>query len=493
MKKLTLEEAKMMTPKGYFDTFYEMSQIPRGTFNCEAISAFLAKKFASYPNTTVTVDKALNVKAVVKATPGYENYPKIGLQAHMDMVCAKDETSTHDFKKDPIELIIEGNTIHANNTTLGADDGSGVCVMFAILENNIPHGPLEFLVTTDEEDRNLGALALENNVLTCKYLINVDTESFKDLFIGCVSCISQDIEYEVKREAMNDARYIKLGVKGLKGGHSGLDIYQKLLNAIKSHFDILYNLAILNNLDVRLVDVVGGQAKNSIPTFAYGTIAVKNSDFAKAKELIEKMQKDYKEEYEDFDTPEFSLEEISNPQFLPVVKERSDEIIRGYNAMYNGMSVYNVEHTQSETSTNLGLIETHNEKIKSYSYVRSLYENAVWRIYNQVRSVVELSHGKVECSLYLPPWTPIYKHNPILESYKKIYKEVTGKDTIVNTCPGGLECATLLKKCPSIKYIISCGPQIDGCHSKTETMQIDTAIANYNIIAKMLEDAKNWW
>lgn len=419
-----------------------------------------------------------------------ENYPSICLQAHMDMVCIKEELSNHDFTKDPIEMVIDGDYISANQTSLGADDATGICTMLSILENTEPHGPLEFFITTDEEQGNIGASKCIQNQIKSQYLINLDTERLNQIFVGCVARIRQTTQFDLIREPILNVKYLSIDCKNMRGGHSGEEIHLKIINAIKMFFDVLYNLIAVESFNISLIDVNGGTAMNSIPSFCKGTIAVQSNQFEQVIKVIKKMEQDYINEYQGFDTPTIQTQEITvRPLFDPILKERSDEIIFGYNAMFNGMNVYDTHSGYSQTSTNVGIIQTTNESINTTSYIRSPYETAALRIFNYVDASIRLAHGTTTNVFSLPAWHPMYDNNPLLEMYKKEYQKSIGQPPKVTSCAGGLEVAYLLQRNKNIKHAIACGPDIIGAHTTREKVSIASVRTHYNLVKQILRNS----
>lgn len=493
MEKFTIEKAKSMQYPVYWETFYQISQIPRGTFHCEQIAAFLAKKLEQYKPTKLEIDKANNLYAKIPATKGCEDWPSLCLQGHMDMVWSKDENSQHDFTKQPLDLLIDGDKLTANKTTLGADDGTAIASVFAVLESKGKHGPLEILITADEEYCTLGASKLEPNIVHSKYALNLDGEQLDALYIGSGGCTCQDITFTFEREKVKGYHFLSYSVKNLRGGHSGLVIHQKRLNAIKWFFDLAYKLLMHPEFDMRLVSINGGQLMNAIPIQTTGVVAVKKEYVQQVKQCINQMFDEYRYEYIKTVKPLFEIQDKEDVEYDPITKEQSDDIVRCYTAMFNGVDVMNPDSGLPETSTNLGVIETKGNQITSNSYVRSIYEHAADRIIDTVQAVVELARGKINYPQRLPAWPPIYNDNTLVEAYKNVYdKIVKGKPLKVLVCPAGLEGSWFLKKNKDLKFIVNCGPDIEEAHSKNETLWIKSAIKSYEIVQELVSTINIW-
>lgn len=491
MKKFTLEIAKTMKPAGFWEAFNDLCSIPRPSGQEEQIAKFLEQKFKDKGCVEVTRDKNNNVHAIWPASAGCEDWPMITIQGHMDMVPAKTSDSTHDFTKDPIEAYIDGDKLTANKTTLGADDGISIATMYAIMEDKeLKHGPVEFLCTTEEETGNTGAIEIDPTPIKGQYLLNIDWEYVNEVLIGCVSCVSQDSTLNFKRVPLNsNQKIISLELKDLKSGHSGNDIHQKRINSIKMAFDLLYNARFGEHKhEVQLVSINGGFVKNAIPSDFTLKFAANKDEIECIKKDMQAMLEDYRVEFKGYDdsfTYEFKDMDCN---CSPIEISDSDRIINCYNGVFNGLNVYDYDHSQPETSTNCGVIKTNENDILSQWYARSLYRNAAFRIANMVDSVFRLANGKAEIVGFLPPWSPIY-NSDLEKCYSKAFKKVMGKDPYVHTCPGGLECATLLNRCKSLKEAISVGADTVGVHTPDEYVSISSCEKLYNIVREFLASA----
>lgn len=424
----------------------------------------MEKKFQSYPNCKVKRDEYNNIYVQVDPTKGMEKCPSICLQGHMDMVCAKLPGSTHDFKKDPIEIIIEDdNTIHANQTTLGADDAISISTMVAILENNVKHGPLEFLITTDEETNTIGALGFKPKTLKSKYLINLDTEHCDVVFNGCSGVLNQTLSFKLNRSPKKPKYiYMELTTDHMKGGHSGEEIHKKRANAIKVIFDVLYNLRFNNKLGVSLVSINGGQAKNAIPICCRAIFVIDKNDVKKAKEILKKLLKNYQLEFLGTDTPQISMKDSPHEKTKPILQTQSDNLIAVFNGIFNGIHTCNFEYVNAESSSNLGVIKTTDSQVTAGVLIRSFFDNVMFRIYNQIKSVaVDLGHGVSIMGEHMVPWTPTPGFNPLIKAYVDFAKKHLGFAPRIIICPGALEPGIINGKNPSIKYSISCGSRLE--------------------------------
>lgn len=297
-------EYNELNPKEVWRYFKELSEIPRCSGDEKAVSDYLVN-FAKEHKLEVRQDDALNVIMKKNASSGCENRETVALQAHMDMVCVKEDDSDHDFSKDPIKLLIEDEWVTADKTTLGADDGMGVAFILAIFDDDsLEHGPLEAIITTGEETSMVGANALDGTDINAKYLLNIDSEEEGALTIGCAGGLDLEITFEKEYE---DAKgdFIKLDLRGFEGGHSGMEIDKARINAINSLARLLVDID-----GVQIAEFNGGVKRNAIPSTAYAIVSV--SDKKSAIEEINSRKEDILNESKDTDPKgQISIEETS--------------------------------------------------------------------------------------------------------------------------------------------------------------------------------------
>ena len=297
-------EIKDLKPELVWKFFSELSEIPRGSGDEKAVSDYLVN-FAKERNLEVRQDEALNVIFKKDASAGYEDKPTIALQGHMDMVCVKEDDSDHDFSKDPIKLLIDGDWVTADGTTLGADDGMGVALILAIFDDEkVEHGPLEAIITTGEETSMVGANALDASDINAKYLVNIDTEDDGILTVGCAGGCDLEISFKKEKEA-SQGEFLKLDLRGFEGGHSGMEIDKGRLNAIKTLGRLLVDIE-----GLQIAELNGGVKRNAIAATSQAVFAVANKD--KAKEIIEQRIADILNESKDTDpNGQIKLEDAS--------------------------------------------------------------------------------------------------------------------------------------------------------------------------------------
>ena len=286
-----MSNIQKLEPKKVFNYFYELNQIPRCSGNEKGVSDFLLN-FAKERNLEAYQDEALNIIIKKPGTAGYENADSVIIQGHMDMVCVKAKGSNHDFSKDPIEMMVEGDILRANNTTLGGDDGIAVAYALAILDSDdVKHPPLEIVVTTSEETGMDGAMALTNEHLQGKTLLNLDSEEEGIFLVSCAGGANMSITFKLEKEKKT-GKGLEIRISGLKGGHSGMEIIKQRANAIKLLGRILYECN--GKANIRLSNIHGGTKHNAIPNEAEATIFIEN--MSEVEKIIGSLANDLKEE-----------------------------------------------------------------------------------------------------------------------------------------------------------------------------------------------------
>ncbi len=483
-----MSEILNLQPKMVWKYFHEITQIPRPSKKEERIIQYLLD-FAKKHNLEAKRDKADNVLIRKPATTGMENTTPVILQSHSDMVCEKNSDVEHDFDNDPIITRIDGNWVKATGTTLGGDDGIGVAASLAVLAaNDIKHGPLECLFTSDEETGMTGAFGLESGFLEGKILLNLDSEDEGEVFIGCAGGIDTVAEFNCKTEKLRDNYYsCKIMVSGLNGGHSGDEIDKGLANSNKILNRFLHR--ILSKTDLRIEQFDGGNLRNAIPREAWAIIHLPFED----KELVRKELNIYtaevKEEYAITEKNlQIDLETVtSNSEVL--TKELNKTLIESLYACPHGV----IAMSQSvkglvETSTNLASVKFKNNKIVIGTSQRSSVNSALYDIANMVASVFKLAGANVEHSSGYPGWAPKLD-SEILKITKTAYKKLFNEEPIVRAIHAGLECGLFLTKYPHLD-MISFGPTIKGAHSPEERMDIPTVTKFWDLLIEILKNIK---
>lgn len=477
-----------LQPTAIWNYFYEITQIPRPSKKEERILAYLLD-FAKKHQLEAKQDKAGNIVIIKEATPGKENTPTVILQSHVDMVCEKNSNVTHDFDNDPIETIIEGDWIKANGTTLGADNGIGVAAQLALLAaDNIAHGKIEALFTVDEETGLTGANSLAKDFLTGNNLINLDTEEEGEIYIGCAGGKGTKAYFKYKdKEVPKKYFWLKVNVKGLRGGHSGSDIDKKLANANKILVRFLHSLT-GKKYGMLLSEIGGGNLHNAIPREAFALFGVKEKFKEEVRVLLNTFLAEVQEEYKQTDPGlDILLESTKSPSMV-INKKTTNKLLSALYACPHGVIGMSEEIPGLvETSTNLASVKMLDKHlIEVGSSQRSSVESQKEYVVNMVSSVFKLAGAKVSHNEGYPGWKP-NPESKLLKIAKQQYKELYGKNAKVKAIHAGLECGLFLEKYPHLD-MISIGPDMTDVHSPDEKMKISSVGKFWDYLIKILEN-----
>lgn len=481
------KDIKQFEPKNIMKYFEEITKIPHGSNNEKQLSQYLAS-FLKQTNAEVFTDKNNNIIARKKATKGYEHLPMVSLQGHIDMVNVKTNDSNHDFSKDPLDIYEENGYIKANGTTLGADNGVAVaCIMELFANDKIEHGPIEAILTTDEECGMTGANNLDFENIKGKYMINMDSEADDVLYIGCVGGSRCTGEMKFNSAKFNDELkdVYEISLTSCAGGHSGWEIYQKKINAIKEIFAILFKLS--KSFEINLIEVNGGTFDNVIAQNCYAKIVIKKTDIQKIEKLIKEYKEGLKIEFADLEK-EFDLT-FTKPNAFPsniISIEDSKKIINVVNSSFNGMLFYDFKYNVPDTSSNLGVITTKNNSILTKYYVRSPLKSSYQKLVNQIKSSYELGNYKLEVNDELAGWLPNYDNNKLAQKVKEIYKKMFNEDFKVGVMAGAVEAAIILEKCPM--DCVSLGFKMFDIHSPKERVEIASIQKTWKFLIELLKN-----
>lgn len=461
---------KDLKPTEVFSIFDEITKIPRPSKKEEKIREYLLD-FAAKHNIAARTDAIGNVAMELPATPGYEDAPKVILQGHMDMVCESNHKG-FDFEHNPIKTIVEGEWVHADGTTLGADNGIGVAAgLAAMIDKSYVHGPVEALFTMDEETGMTGANNIGDGMIDGQILLNLDSEDDGQIFVGCAGGVDTTCEFTYKKSvAPRDFQYFKVDIaKGL-GGHSGGDIHLGRANANKLLARFLFNLS--QEHEVSVAEIDGGNLRNAIPRAAHAIIGVHTSKKEVVRTLLNEFIAQIQNEYEGIEpTLEITLESVEVPEFT-VDQETSNHLIKAlYAAPHGVVSMSRDFEGIVETSTNLASVKMKpDNKILVVTSQRSSVDSRKWDIANQVEALFELAGAKVEHGEGYPGWQPNTK-SPIMAIARDAYKELFGVEPEIKVIHAGLECGLFLEKFPHLD-MASFGPTLQGVHSPGERMHI---------------------
>lgn len=434
------------------------------------------------------VDKVGNVLIRKPATPGMEDRKVIVLQSHLDMVPQKNNDVDHDFTKDPIQTIVDGEWLRANQTTLGADNGIGMAVTMSVLESkDLKHGEIVALFTSDEETGMYGAFGLEPGWVKGDILLNLDSEQEGELYIGCAGGLDATITWQYKpAPAEADDIAIKVNLTGLKGGHSGMDIILGRANANKLMFRFLKEA--VARYEARLAAVEGGNMRNAIPREAWAVISVPEESKEDIFNLVAEYQDLFNSEYGAIEDKISMTAEVVNMPENIIPEEIQDDFINAIVGSPNG--VYRMIPTIPEvveTSMNLAIVTADAENISVRCLLRSSVDSKKEELASTLESVFTLAGAKVEFSGGYSGWNPNVK-SPILQTMKEVYKAEFGVEPKSQVIHAGLECGILGSVEPELD-MISCGPTIRSPHSPDERVEIASVEKFWRYLVRVLEEA----
>lgn len=479
-----MEQLKNSTAYAVFNNFEKISQIPRCSHDEERISKFIYE-FGKNLGYESIRDEFGNVIIRRPATKGYENREILTFQAHLDMVCEKTYDSVHDFTCDPIELIINGDFIHANKTTLGADDGAGVALLMTLLEDKSIEGPeIEALFTTTEETGMDGALGLGKDILKGKKLINLDNEEDFRIFVGCAGGVDAILTSNIERVQISNLENYEIKVFGLQGGHSGSMINEPRLNANKV-LDLLLS-KLKNDLDIKLIDFNGGSKRNAIPSHASAKIGVCRDSIEKFNEVFDEIIHEIKDQNlkRELDL-DFSLEKL-NENYDYIEDDKANKIVRLLQLFPHGVNTMDKELDVVKSLNNLAIVNISKDEIKLITSIRSSDEDDLEYLKNLVLDLGKSMDFEVKFSDGYPMWKPKFD-SVLLNRAKEIYKKIKNEDVEVAVIHAGLETGIISEKYPDMQ-IISIGPNITGAHTPNERLQISSVEFVFEYLKELLKD-----
>ncbi len=470
-----------LEPQNIWRNFSALNSVPRPSKKEEKVIEFI-KNFGEKLGLPTSVDEVGNVIIKKPATAGMENRKTVVLQSHLDMVCQKNNDVTFDFDRQGIEMYVDGDWVRAKGTTLGADNGLGVAAIMSILESStIVHPAIEALFTIDEETGMTGAKGLKGGLLSGEILLNLDTEEDDEIDIGCAGGIDVTASATYSLENL-DSEILQISVKGLQGGHSGMDIHKGLGNANVLLGRLLYT-ALGNHL--QLISIDSGGLRNAIPREGAAVFAVKN-----AEEALKNINKLKTEILEEFATLEKELEitvEKTTSTEKAISEKDSKNIILALKSAHNG--VYRMSPDVSdlvEASNNIARVELKNGELKIANLTRSSVESTKTQVAEQLKSTFELAGMSVEFSGSYPGWKP-KPDAEIIQVMTKIYEQNFGAKPHVVACHAGLECGILGTNYPAME-MVSFGPTIKGAHSPDERANIPSVQKFWKYLLQILQE-----
>jgi len=470
-------------PKEVFRFFKEISDIPRGSGNTAAISAYLCR-FAEEKGLPCEHDETGNVLIRKDGTEGYEDHDPVILQGHVDMVCVKTDDSEHDFEKDPIALIADGDWLHADRTTLGGDDGIAVAYMVALLEDDsIQHPPLETLFTVDEETGMYGAKALDPAWIKARKMINLDSEDEGIITTGCAGGVDVASTLPVKRHALRGVP-VRILIGGLKGGHSGSSIQQPVASANKLMGRVLK--ALYEELPVSLVDIYGGEKRNAISVSAEAILLADEEDIQAIADLAGEMEDIFRNEFKCADDDITITCQCEEEMLVNAMDDESARKIIDFLILVpHGVEKMNASVEGAvETSTNFGVMESDEEFFYGFSLTRSSIGSAKKMLSERIVTLTELLGGSAEVSGDYPAWE-FKTDSDLLTLVKEVEKDIMGIEPVVAITHGGLECG-LISDCLPDMQIVSIGPAMKDIHTSNEMLSIPSVSRTWEILKEIL-------
>ena len=475
-----------LQPAAVWNIFEKMSDIPRGSGN-EAGVQNMFKAWADGLGLDWNEDAVGNLLVSIPATKGLEKAAPVLIQGHVDMVCEKNAGTKHDFENDPLKLKVNGDWVTAEGTTLGADNGIGVAMGLALAQDKtVAHGPVEVLLTVDEERGLTGAAGVQAGFFKSRKMINLDSEEDQAIFVGCAG--GRDTQFTLKNRstrAPKDSAGRKVTISGLKGGHSGLDIHQHRGNAIKILTRAL--LAAAKEMEVRIVEINGGSMRNAIPREAEAKVVIARDQGRKFKQTVDACLKQIQtEELAGTDDGfAWKVAAVQAPRCFSLTSSKTTlGLLAAIPSGVTGMSMDIVGLVES--STNLGVVKTNGSKVDIVCCSRSSVMSTLDGLVVQHRTIGELAGAEVVQPEGYPGWKPNMK-SPLLAVTRAQYKQAFGVEAELLAIHAGLECGLLTEKYPTLD-IVSFGPNIRGAHSPDEKVQVSSVQKIWKLFAATLKE-----
>ena len=477
---------KDLEPQIIWKNFYLLTQVPRPSGHLEKVQQFLLD-WAKEHGIEAFKDNAENIVMRKPATPGKENHKCAVLQAHMDMVPQKVDDSTHNFETDPLETYIDGDWVKAKGTTLGSDDGMGVAAIMAVMESaDIKHGPLEALITADEETCMYGVNNLSADTLKGDILLNIDNETMGEFVIGSAGGVNVSATMQYKPVALEEGDIaVKVSLKGLRGGHSGLEINEGRANANKLMARFVRQ-AIADD-EARLCSWQGGNMRNAIPRTATVVLAVPLENYDDFCELAEYCQQVFNDEFRGVEEGITMTVETTAMPSGRVPEEIQDNLVDAIVACHDGV-LRNIPSIPSvvETSSNLGIINIGAEEASILILARSSSETMMEYIQEMQESCFSMAGMKVEYGGNYGAWQPNFD-SPIVAKMVDVYRKLFGEEAKVEVCHAGLECSIIGGVYPKMD-LVSFGPTLRSPHTPDERCNIPSVAKFWPFLKALLEE-----
>ena len=482
-----MSDVSKLAPQEVFRYFKEISDVPRSSSHNEKISAYLVN-FAKEHELEYYQDESGNVIIWKDGTPGYENSDMVMIQGHMDIVAEKTEDSTHDFQNDPLELIVDGDTLTANKTTLGADDGAAIAMGLALLDStDIPHPPLEFIATVDEEIGMLGAYALDGSKIRSRKVINIDSEEEGIITVGCAGAVDIFTSFPADKKLVNGVKY-KYVVDGLLAGHSGLDIHQERANAGQIVARLFLDAR--EKAELNIVSINGGRATNVILGKVEGEVIVAASDVKAFEEIIATSTEEIKAEYRTSDPGiTVSIEAVGEASEEAVDTVCQDNFFKFLVACPTGAEHYSVElKGLVETSHSIGVVKLEDGRLITKSMSRSSVNSRNRLLARKIGIIAEALGAEVEHGSSYGAWE-FNNKSDLLDVCINAYKEQYGEEPVVSAMHAGIECGIWAEKLGKVDAV-SIGPDMTGVHSVNEELSIPSTERTWQYLKLILSHCK---
>ena len=482
-----MSDVSKLAPREVFRYFKEISDVPRSSSHNEKISAYLVN-FAKEHELEYYQDESGNVIIWKDGTPGYENSDMVMIQGHMDIVAEKTEDSTHDFQNDPLELVIDGDFLTANKTTLGADDGAAIAMGLALLDStDIPHPPLEFIATVDEEIGMLGAYALDGSKIRARKVINIDSEEEGIITVGCAGAVDIFTSFPADKKLVNGVKY-KYVVDGLLAGHSGLDIHQERANAGQIVARLFLDAR--EKAELNIVSINGGRATNVILGKVEGEVIVATSDVKAFEESIVASTEEIKAEYRTSDPGiTVSIEAVGEASEEAVDTVCQDNFFKFIVACPTGAEHYSVElKGLVETSHSIGVVKLEDGRLITKSMSRSSVNSRNRLLARKIGIIAEALGAEVEHGSSYGAWE-FNNKSDLLDVCINAYKEQYGEEPVVSAMHAGIECGIWAEKVGKVDAV-SIGPDMTGVHSVNEELSIPSTERTWQYLKLILSHCK---
>jgi dipeptidase D len=473
-----------LEPESLWRHFGALAAIPRASGNEAAARTYVLSQ-ASRLGLEAIQDKAGNVVVRKPARPGRENAVPAVLQGHLDMVCEKNEGNAHNFDTDPIRLVVDGDWLKADGTTLGGDNGVGVASALAVMESqDIAHGPLEFVFTIDEETGLTGASEFGKGILRSRYFFNLDNEEEGTLCIGCAGGINTVARRAVTRRPAPAGDAWRIKVSGLQGGHSGIDIHKGRGNAVRILGRVLQ--ALMGRMPAGLAGLSGGSKRNAIPREASATVVIASDRAREFTPLISALESEMRAELGAFDPGlRISAEKVSRP--ADVLAESDAVLVADLLAsLHHGVLAMSPDIPGLvQTSTNLATVATKDGEVTIETSQRSSIESSKLAAARMVFSMLQLAGFDVKHSGGYPGWKP-EPDSDIVRKAKAVHEEILGSTPELIAMHAGLECGVIGEKYPGMQ-MVSFGPHLIDVHSPSERLKISSVMPYWRFLTGLLE------